>query len=451
MPSMTDSDLNKRIAELESAWKTLNDTNTEIIGGMPAEGGNGGGYKIDTKRFSTFQGNLVEMKELQANIDALKAQKSARDWGSAPERGSAALAAFAGSPTGRGMAHAYGKSLGALFTESEEFKSFAASGAGTMVAPWEIEGVDLGMAAGGVKLYPGVEGKDVYTTLPTGDIPQGFAPVQRDPMVMRAFRRTRVRDLFPVAQTSSALIEFFRVTGLVNNASPTPERDGNSFGLKPKSTLSFTSVQMPVRTIAHWTLAHRTVLQDVPQLRSVIDSELLYGLRLVEDAQLLYGTGNGEDLLGFMVTPGIQVYDPATGGATDNKMDALRRAATRIALANLDATGSVIHPNDWEDMELSKDSTGQYVMAVSIAVGNEARLWRLPVVDSPAITEGQFLVGAMGIAAKVYDRMQSSIRIAEQHGDLFVRNAIAVLAEQRITSIVTQPEGLVRGTYRSGA
>ncbi|BCV00214.1 MAG: hypothetical protein CM15mV33_750 [uncultured marine virus] len=58
--------------------------------------------------------------------------------------------------------------------------------------------------------------------------------------------------------------------------------------------------QAPVRTIGHYEVAHRNVLADEPQLRGVIDNELLYGLRLVEDDQILNGNGSGNNLQGII-------------------------------------------------------------------------------------------------------------------------------------------------------
>jgi HK97 family phage major capsid protein len=199
--------------------------------------------------------------------------------------------------------------------------------------------------------------------------------------------------------------------------------------------------------LAHWEAAHRNVLADEPQLRSIIDNELMYGLRLLEDSQILNGDGTGENLQGVLQTSGIQEYAWSDGAhlpVPDNKADAIRRAATLSFLSYYEPTGVVLHPNDWEDMELAKDDQGQYLVAVSVALGGEQRIWRMPVIDTPAIAEGTALVGAFGTGAQLYDREQASIRISEQHADFFVRNAIVVLAEQRLALAVKRPEAFVK-------
>jgi HK97 family phage major capsid protein len=118
-------------------------------------------------------------------------------------------------------------------------------------------------------------------------------------------------------------------------------------------------------------------------------------------------------------------------------------------LAYYEPTGIVLHPNDWEDIELTKDLQGQYLVAVSVAMGGEPRVWRMPVIDTPAMTEGTALVGAFGSGAQLYDREQASIRISEQHSDFFIRNAIVVLAEQRLALAVKRPEAFVKVTFDS--
>jgi len=298
-------------------------------------------------------------------------------------------------------------------------------------------------------LQDGVQYKDVYSSMPTGT-PGQFGQIQRDPIVIPPKRKTRVRDLFPSRRTSAAIVEYFRMTGFTNNAAMVAEYASSSFGAKPQSSMTFVGEQAPVRTLAHWEAAHRNVLADEPQLRSIIDNELLYGLRLEEDDQILNGSGTGEDLEGILVNSDIQAYSWSSGPSSpvaDTKADAIRRAATLSFLAYYEPSGVVLHPNDWEDIELNKDLNGQYLMAVSIQQGAQARLWRMPVVDTPAIAEGTALVGSFGQGAQIYDRETANIRISEQHEDFFVRNAIVILAEQRLALAVKRPESFVDVTF----
>ena len=427
------SQLEDRKKELKSVLSEKVAANVDVANASTVDTDTGT-LVIDEKQVSEYRKNADAIKEIRSSLEEIDALLSGEKYLSAgsDEGAAGAFAANNGIDVGS-------KSLGEAFLGSEAFKALDGGRNGyTMHQAFEVKQPDIA----------GLWQKDLYAGTPgtVGDFTaQG---VQRDPMVERQRRVRRVRDLFPVQTTNAATIEFFQVVGFTNNASTVAQRNtGNTaYAAKPQSALSFSSQQVSVRTIAHWEAAHRNVLADEPQLRGIIDNELLYGLRLVEDAQILAGTGQGEDVLGILNTPGIQSYNWSGGETTpvaDTKADAIRRAATLAFLSYYEPTGVVVHPNDWEDIELTKNTQGDYLLAVSIALGGEPRVWRMPVIDSPAIEEGTALLGSFGIGAQVYDREAANVRIAEQHADFFIRNAIVVLAEERLALAVKRPESFV--------
>lgn len=437
-----------RVAELKGHLKTQAGIMDGILAEMKDETGNGN-FVLPTEKasaFATAKKNADEIKgliEAEMSVGEYQAlaseQKALAESKSMESKGLQADAMSAFREGGAaGFAEAMGlntKSWGEAFVESDEFKEFKSVREGKGRA---------------------MEVKDVYTTLAPTVTNLGFGSTQREPMIERMHRKQRVRDLLGSRQTTSNLIEFYKVTGLTNNANVVAERDTEPtpdvFAIKPQSALQFDAEQAPVRTIAHWEAAHRNVLDDEPQLRGIIDNELLYGLRLTEDAQLLSGSGSGENVLGLLNTPGVQVYDwsdgPTTGVvAADNRADCVRRAVTKVILSNYEATGIVMHPLDWEAIELAKDAEARYLITVAVAVGAEQRLWRLPVVDTPVIPQGTYLTGAFGLGATIYDRSAPSVRVATEHADFFVRNALAILAEQRLALAVKRPEAFVKGSF----
>lgn len=440
-----------RIKELQSALRVKMADNKTIADSFRIEDG---AVVVSAEQKTAFDKNMSDIKEIKGLIESLESMGGVSSWSAEPQDTvSGAFAAAANDI--KGLSSREIKSIGEMFLDSAEFKSLNGGRNGAnMAAAWQA-GVSL----------TGFNVKDVYSALPSGTMGRGadavFGSIQRDALVTPPMRTKRVRDLFPVRTTTAAVIEYFRQIGFTslsapgvtnssystnNQAAPVAERNGAAFGIKPQSAFQFVGEQAPVRTLAHWEAAHRNVLADEPQLRSIIDNELMYGLRLLEDSQILNGDGTGENLLGVLNTPGIQEYawsDGATSPVADTKADALRRAATLSFLAYYEPTGIVLHPNDWEDIELTKDANGQYLIAVSVAMGGEPKVWRMPIVDTPAIAEGTALVGAFGTGAQLYDREQASIRISEQHSDFFVRNAIVILAEQRLALAVKRPEAFV--------
>lgn len=442
------------VRELKQALATHLETMDGIASEFKVDGAN---VEVSAEQAANYRKSLAAAEEIRSILEPLERGNELKAWADGAASGGMATAVAAG------MSEAFAaqemKDLGRLFIESEEFKALDHGRNGlNMATPFSLERADLG----------GFNRKDVFTALAPTFTNLGFGRAQRDPVVPRAERTQRVRDLFPVAMTDANLIEFFRVIGfgatrldLTSGARPVRERtaaDGVSapvgdatdvFGLKPKSNLRFENAQAPVRTIAHYEVAHRNVLADEPQLQATINNELLYGLRLEEDKQILQGDGTGENLLGILNTPNIQGYTQGTAPhTTETKADALRRAATKAVLAYYPPSGYVLHPYDWEDIELTKATgDGQYVMATNVAVGAETRAWRQPVVESPAMPQGTFLTGAWGLGAQLYDRQQANIRIADQHADFFIRNAVAILAEMRLALAVKRPESFVKGTF----
>ena len=418
-----------RLNELKGALAGKMAEQQEIADSISLEGET---LVVTDEHRSSFNENMTQIKEIKGLIEDMTTLRDVSAWSSEAEHASVAAEVAAGVEA---EVKAYRTSVGEAFVSSEEFKSLHGGRNGAnMASPFVTKTL---------------EQKDIYSGLPTGT-PGSFGAVERDGIIPIAQRRSRVRDLFPSRTTNAAVIEYFRQTGFTNNADTVAERQGSNFGAKPQSTMTFVGEQAPVRTIAHWEAAHRNVLADEPQLRSIVDNELLYGLRLTEDEQILNGSGTGEDLAGILNNSSVQTYSWSSGSTTpvaDTKADAIRRAATLAYLAYYEPTGIIVNPNDWEDIELTKNSQGTYLLAISVSGGAESRVWRIPVIDTPAIASGTALIGAFGTGAQLYDREAASIRISEQHSDFFVRNAVVVLAEERLALAVKRPESFVKVTF----
>lgn len=437
-----------RIADLRKQGQEIKTKMDEVF----AEGTKSvdGGTVTDAKAAEKFRELLDQSKDIVTEIkqlggyeelDSLTAEPAAQPTLTLPGGSGGSL----WTPPGAAEV----KSIGQAFIDSDIFKNRVGGKTEEFEVKDSIMRSELEM----------LERKDIYTGIGGTLTRFGFGTATREPMVQRPYRTDRVRDLFPVANTTSNLIEYLRVLGYLggaNNAAVVGERDeaGTAFALKPQTELQFEPAQAPIRTIAHWEAAHRNTLDDEPQLRSIIDTELLYGLRLAEDDELLNGDGTGEHLMGILRTPGVQVYpggvSPSPVQAGDTRIDAIRRAITRVQLALYEPTGVVLHPLDWERIETTKDANLNYIIAASVAVGGEKRVWRLPVVATPAMQEGTALVGAFGLGAKVYDRQRSNIRVAEQHADFFLRNAVVILAEERLGLTVARPESFVKINLEDG-
>lgn len=253
-------------------------------------------------------------------------------------------------------------------------------------------------------------------------------------------RRMTVRDLLMPGRTNSASIEYVKETLFTNNAAPVAE-----MAAKPESDLTFQMVNTPVRVIAHWIQASKQILSDAPMLQSYIDGRLRYGLMFKEEQQLLTGDGTGQNLLGLI--PQATAYAAPSGAPTTGltRIDILRLAMLQAALAEYPASGHVLHPTDWALIELTKDAAGGYIFADPQGTATP-RMWGLPVVATQSIARGTFLTGAFRMAAQIFDRWDATVLISTEHADLFVKNAVAILAEERLGLAVYRPQALVTGS-----
>ncbi len=249
-----------------------------------------------------------------------------------------------------------------------------------------------------------------------------------------------IRDLLTPGNTASNAIQYVKETGFTNNAATVSETSGPT---KPQSEIKFDIVTTPVTTIAHWVLATKQILDDVPQLRSYIDGRLRYGLEYVEEGQMLNGGGTGTDLNGIY-TQATAYSAPTTLPAPVTSIDVLRLAMLQAFLAELPPTGHVLHPTNWAEIELVKDTTGRHIIGNPVN-GGPSTLWRLPVVETPAMTVGKFLTGAFKLGAQIFDREEANVEISTEDSDNFRKNLVTIRAEERLAMAVYRPEAFIKG------
>lgn len=301
----------------------------------------------------------------------------------------------------------------------------------------DLDGVSHASAHGRRASF-GLEVKATVTSGSTSGGPIG-RPAYRDDVVPMPRRRLMVRDLLNVVQIDSGSVEYPKQTTRTNNAAPVAEG-----ALKPESAYGFTMQTWTPKVIAHWIPASRQILDDAPQLRGMIDGELLYGLALREDAQLLLGDGTGENLTGMV--PAATAFTAPIVIADATMIDKVGLSILQGTLADYTPNGIVVHPSDWMLMRLLKNADGEYILG-DPAADVVPRLFGLPVVPTTSMALDSMLVGDFAAAATLYDRWTPRIEVATEHADFFVRNMVAILAEERIALAIKQPGALIYSDF----
>ncbi len=323
-------------------------------------------------------------------------------------------------PTIKGRA----KSIGDAFVESRQYQDMIKSGRYESDA-WEVREIISSDADSAGDLV----------------VPQRISGIITEPE-----RPLRVRDLLAKGRTTSSSIEYVRETLFTSAAASAAESTEDLEVSKAESTLTFDKETVSVITLAHWIPASRQIIADAPQLADYINTRLIYGLKLEEEDQLLNGAGGG-DLDGLLNN--AQAFSETTE-ATDTAIDIIRRAILQARLAYYPVTGVILHPRDWANIELLKDTQERYIW-VNVGNGGETKLWRVPVVETDTITEDTFLVGAFSLGAQIWDREGAKIRISEHHSDYFIKNMVAILCEERLALTIYRPQAFVTGSLTVGS
>lgn len=327
------------------------------------------------------------------------------------------------------------KTRGDSFIHSAEYQKLLASehlASDGVTTRFESGRVRMGAAATDVINTGSGQGG---TALVTPQYLPGVLPLPQRPLT--------IDQLFSHETTTSDTLSYARQTSFDNAAAPVAQASSLTTGAKPQSSIGWQRVTTPIETIATWMAATRRQLADAGQTRALIDNQLQLMLDLTEEDQELNGNGNSPNIRGLLNTSGVQTLDltgTAHGAATHANMDGLRDAIrlVRTGPAFAKPDGVVLNPFDAAAADESKDTLGRYMGNGPFTDGPDT-IWRLPRVESLAIAQGHALVGAFKQGATVFQREEVAIFASDSHADFFVRNLIAVLAEERLGLAVFFP------------
>ncbi len=321
------------------------------------------------------------------------------------------------------------QSMGRIFIENDSYKSMISTKGKR--ARVEVKSLLGNMETRAVVNATGQN----QPLVPDMRVPGVITPVQR---------RLTIRDLIPAGRTSSNLVQFVQELLFTNNAGPQVSGSptaASENATKPESDLTFQLANAPVITLAHFILASKQVLDDAPMLQSYIDGRLMYGLKLEEEDELLNGDGSAGQLNGLFNQ--AATYNRATTGT---RIDILRRVNTQVALQEMELEGYVLNPVDWEEIELTKDTQGRYIIARPESLAPPA-LWGRPVVATNSITATYFLGANFSMAAQIWDREDASVELSREDGDNFKKNMVTILAEERLALAVYRTAAMVKGQF----
>ena len=244
-------------------------------------------------------------------------------------------------------------------------------------------------------------------------------------------RELVVADLMGSGRTSSSSVQYMKETSVTNAATAVAEG-----APKPESTIAFAPATEPVRKIATWIPLTEEVLEDIDGFSAYINGRLRDFVLLAEDDQLLNGSGIDPNFTGILHRPGLAA--PVARVDPENNADAILRQITAIETATMmTVSGIVMNSANWTPLLQLKDQNGNYV-AQGGPFGTPLRktLWGKDVALTPAQTVGTATVGCFKSGAQFRRRTPVRVDASNSHQDFFIKNLVAVRAEERGALVV---------------
>jgi len=281
---------------------------------------------------------------------------------------------------------------------------------------------------------------EVKNTLTGSDA--NVAPDRKPGIVPGAFQMLTLESLFNALPTSSNAIEFTKEASFTNSAAETAEG-----GAKPESALTWSLVNMPISTVAHWIKISRQLAMDNAALAAYVETRMAYGVNRRVETQLAVGNGVAPNLSGFLTAGNYTAHGYLSGalGATLSKFVLIRKVIGDLYNAGYPADAIVLNPVDWATMETELLTTAAGKVPFQYDTAGTPRLFGLPVVQSVGVTADTFAVGAFGVAGTVHNREGVVVEMSESDSDNFTKNLITIRAERRLALAIEVPAAIRGG------
>lgn len=365
-----------------------------------------------------------ERAEVEANLGAIKnLTKSIDTWNELTKNDGGVRELFVDPSAGLGRG-----APGDAFVKSEGYRKI--SDPAGRASRWSSGPVEVPYQAKAMLLEGSLGSPEAGSALVQPDVQQGIKPT--------LFERLTVADLIPNTPTTSNKVRVL-VESVATNAAGVVAEGGE----KPESTLEFDEVDEPVRKIATFLPVSDELLSDAPSIQAYLNSRLSLFVRQREEEQLLYGNGNGNNLEGILARVPAENQFLTSDADGPNSADHVYAAIAAAERSYLMVDTVVVHPDDWADLRLTKDTQENYIAGSPFSNGAPQpgeTLWGKRVIVSTSIEPHLTLVGAFGTGAQIFRRGGLTVEASNSHSDYFSKDLVALRAEVRLALAVHRPQ-----------
>jgi HK97 family phage major capsid protein len=282
---------------------------------------------------------------------------------------------------------------------------------------------------------------EVKNTLTGSDT--NVAPDRRPGVVPGAFQPLTLESLYRSVPTTSNAIEYTKENVFTNSAAEAAEGSA-----KAESSLTWTLVNQPVSTVAHWIKISRQLAMDNAALAAYVDLRMRYGVDRRVETQLAVGDGTAPNISGFMDTGNFTAhgYADAALGSILKKLVLIRKIIGDMEAAGYAPNAIVLNPADWATVEIDIFTAGTAnIVPFSYDAMGRPVLFGRRVVTSVGMTADTFAVGDFTSHGTIYNREGVVVEMSESDSDNFTKNLITLRAERRLALASEVPAAIRAG------
>lgn len=255
------------------------------------------------------------------------------------------------------------RSLGQIYTESEEFRSYSGRGTSGVVRVEEFRAV----------------GPDplLTTTEPGLTLLPQAQRIAQSPRVVRH----PLLSLVGRIEVSGNSVSF------ITTSEPTGADKVDEGAAKPPVAWTAAETPYTLETIAGWFKYSRQALADIPQLRSLIDQKIRRAIDIKLNA-----------LATTALSTGVGAGSTVTGAAGADLATVVRAALAELEEFGVASSAVLVNPVDHATFDI--DMLGKPLGAAQINGG----MWGVPIIGVPGVTAGTAYVGDIAEALVYFER-----------------------------------------------
>ena len=198
---------------------------------------------------------------------------------------------------------------------------------------------------------------------------------------------------------------------------------------KPEVAIAPVLATASLDTFAGWVQVTRQALEDVPRIRSQIETRLRQNLATVLEGVAIAA-----------LTANVSIPAAAGSGLT-----AIRTAQATVQGKGYRPNAIAINPADAAALDIL------VMQATTNGPTIPGSYWGLRVVPVPSLPLGVGYVADWSQAETWFDRGTTDIYLTDSHADSFIKNIFVILAEARAQFAVTDPAAAAKVTITGAA